>query len=109
LLSCHPNWKRFKKLLKNRSECPLDGLDESTRLQDVDKAITFGNHKGASSKPALLQELVKGNVIHGFALPLPLLKIRNIKGILFAPLNIQLQNTIDETGRIVPKDRMTHN
>ncbi len=60
-------------------------------------------------KPALLQELVNDDVIHGFDLPLPLSKIRNNKGVLFAPLNIQLQNTIDETGRIIPKDRMTHN
>jgi hypothetical protein len=109
LLSCHPNWKRFKRLLKNGSEWPLDALDKSKRFQDVNKALTFGNHKGASSKPSLLQELVKDDVIHGFSLPLPLLKIQNIKGILFAPLNIQPQNTINKTGRIIPKDRMTHN
>ncbi len=109
LLSCHPNWKHFKKLLKNGSEWPLDRLDESTRLQDINKALTFGNHKGASSKPAILQELINNNIIHSFALPLPLSKIRNIKGILFAPLNIQLQNTIDETVQIIPKDQMTHN
>jgi hypothetical protein len=75
LLSCQPNWKCFKRLLKNGSEWPLDALDESKRFQDLDKALTFGNHMGASSKPALLQQLVKDNVIHGFALPLPLSKI----------------------------------
>ncbi len=53
LLSCHPNWKRFKKLLKNGSEWPLNRLDESTRLQDVDRhlplAITRGHHRNQLS------------------------------------------------------------
>ncbi len=88
---------------------PINALDKSTRFQDVDKVLTFGNHMGASSKPALLQELVNNKVMHVFALPLPLSKIRNIKGVPFAPLNIQPQNTINKTGRIIPKDRMTPN
>jgi hypothetical protein len=46
---------------------------------DVEAALTFGNHKGASSKPKLLQELVKDGIIHSFALPLPLSKIKKIK------------------------------
>jgi hypothetical protein len=108
LLSCHPNWDRFKSLLTNGSEWPLKELNESKRIQDVNEALTFGNHKGTSSKPALLQELVNEDITHGFTLPLLLSKIQNIKGILLAPLNIQLQNTINKTGRIIPKDRMTH-
>jgi hypothetical protein len=83
-------------------------LNKSKRIQDVDEALTFRNHKGTSSKPALLQELVNEDVTHGFALPLPLSKIRNIKGVLLTPLNIQLHNTIDEIRRIILKDRMTH-
>jgi hypothetical protein len=35
-------------------------------------------------------------------------KAEKIPGILIAPMNIQQQNTIDEFGRIVPKDRQTH-
>ncbi len=33
----------------------------------------------------------------------------NIPGILFAPLNIQEQNTINSTSRIVPSKGLTHN
>jgi hypothetical protein len=47
--------------------------------------------------------------IFGYCLPLPLGKAKNIPGILLAPINIQKQNTIDEHGRIVEKDRLTHN
>jgi hypothetical protein len=77
-------------------------------VQDVLKAMSFGNHKGASSEPDLLSSLVRNDVIHGFALPLPLEKMHTIPGNLFAPLNIQEQNTIDSTGRIVPSKRLTH-
>ncbi len=51
---------------------------------------------------------MNNDVIHGFALPLPLPKIKNIKGALLDPLNIQAQHSINETGRIVDKDRLTH-
>jgi hypothetical protein len=44
----------------------------------------------------------------GFALPFPLNKIKKIPGVLLAPLNIQLQKTINERGKIIPKDRLTH-
>jgi hypothetical protein len=74
----------------------------------VEEALTFGNHKGATKQPDLLKLLVNSNVIHGFALPLPLNEIAQIQGILLAPLNIQVQNTINDMGRIVSKDRLTH-
>ena len=31
-----------------------------------------------------------------------------VPGILLAPMNIMTQNTIDEHGRIIDKDRLTH-
>ena len=109
LLNRHPNWERFKNLLNNGSIWPLAEISEEERIKDVEEALTFGNHKGATTKPDLLKLLVNNDVIHGFALPLHLDKIIRIQGILLAPLNIQAQNTIDEMGRIVPKDRLTHN
>jgi hypothetical protein len=108
LLHRHPNWRRFEKLLNEGSDWPLEDISEEDRVQDVLEAMSFGNHKGASSEPDLLSSLVRNDVIHGFALPLPLEKMHTIPGILFAPLNIQEQNTIDSTGRIVPSKRLTH-
>ncbi len=54
-------------------------------------------------------KLVMGNVIHGYAIPLPLDKIIQIPHICMAPLNIQAQWTINKFGEIVAKDRLTHN
>jgi hypothetical protein len=52
---------------------------------------------------------VKDNVDRGFAFPLPLDKIKNVPGAILAPLNIQLQKTINERGKIIPKNRLNHN
>jgi hypothetical protein len=109
LLHIHPNWPQFKRLLNKGSDWPLDDIEDRDREEDVKEALTFSNHKGASSKPDLLSSLVRNDVVYGFAIPFPLEKMTNIPGILFAPLNIQEQNTINSTSRIVPSKRLTHN
>ncbi len=98
----------MKTVLSDGSSWPLAPLDDQNRLLDIDDALAFGNHKGANQQPELLLKLVSDNIIRGFALPLPLDKIRRIPGVLLAPLNIQLQKTINERGEIIPKNRMTH-
>jgi hypothetical protein len=40
--------------------------------------------------------------------PPPLYKAKLIPKLLFAPMNIQHQNTIDETEKIINKERLTH-
>jgi hypothetical protein len=50
---------------------------------------------------------VRDNAIRGFALPLPLNKIKKIPGILLTPLNIQLQKLINEHGESIPQNRLT--
>jgi hypothetical protein len=67
-------------LLNKGSSWPLDAISNSDRQADVKEALTFANHKGATNNHELLELLVNGNVVHGFALPLPLPKIKNIKG-----------------------------
>ena len=95
-------------ILTNGSDWPLAQIDEDMRLRDVKEALAFGNHKGASLQPDLLLELVGKDVHFGYSLPLPLNKATQIPGILIAPMNIQKQHSIDDTGRIIDKDRLTH-
>eukprot|EP00985_Skeletonema_marinoi_P002393 scaffold1000_cov66-Skeletonema_marinoi.AAC.3 len=104
----HPNWNRMRDILNNGSAWPLQELDNDIRLKDLREAIQFGNHKGATQQPDLLYKLVSKDVMHGYALPLPLEKIERIPGALMAPMNIQRQNTIDQFGKIIEKDRLTH-
>ena len=78
------------------------------KLKDLEEALAFSNHKGAESNPKILKDLVKKDVTHGYGLVLPLEKLKRIPGVLLAPMNVTKQNTIDEYGRIVEKDRLTH-
>jgi hypothetical protein len=104
----HPLWEDIKETLTSGAEFPLRNLEEETRLSDFAAALERGNHKGAQKKPDLLKELVGKDVIHGYGLPLPLDKLIRIPGTVLAPMNIAAQNTIDEFGRIIAKDRLTH-
>ena len=105
----HPNWKRMEALLQTGSDWALDNLDMVSKSKDVEEAIQFGNHKGAEDNSELLTSLVNKDVKHGYGLVLPLKKALRIPGLLMAPMNIQKQNTIDEFGRIMERDRLTHN
>ncbi len=72
------------------------------------EALEFGNHKGTTTQPKLLLKLVSGDVKYGYALPPPLGKIFKILNVCMAPLNIQLQWTINNLGEIIKKDCLTH-
>jgi hypothetical protein len=96
------------KLLLGSSQLPMEPMSEKDRIADLQEALEFGNHKGDSSQPKLPQELVTTDVIHGYALPLPLDKITKIPNVFMAPLNILPQWTISKRGEIIKKDRMTH-
>ena len=90
-------------LANGRSDLPLPA-----KLKDLEEAMAFGNHKGAESNPEILRELIKKDVTHSYGLVLPLDKLKRIPCALLAPMNIMKQNKIDECGRIVKKDRLTH-
>jgi hypothetical protein len=98
----------MKRVLEQGSKWPLQPLDEEDRVEDIEEALVFGNHKGAIQQQDLLKKSVTDDVIRGFALPLLLDKITQIPGVLLAPLNIQAQNTINEPGETIPKNRLTH-
>ncbi len=95
------------RMLEN-SHWPLEDLPEELQIADVKEAIAFGNHKGATNNPVLLRELVEKDVKHGYGIPLPLRKAMQIPKLLFTPMYTQHQNTIDKMGKIIDKERLTH-
>jgi hypothetical protein len=99
----------MKNFLEEGSKWPLVNLSKEERQKDLEDALAFGNHKGALQKPELLKKLIGNDVKYGYSLPIPLASVRSIPGICMAPMNIMAQNTIDKLGRIIPKDRLTHN
>ena len=104
----HPNWAHLKEILTFGSHWQLEQVDEETGMSDLDDAYEFGNHKGAEKQPELLTKLVVKDVDYGYALPIPRSKIKLVPGVCLAPVNIAPQNTINEYGQIIAKDRLTH-
>ena len=94
----------MKSILLNGSRWPLTPITESERVEDLQEAIKFGNHKGAEMQPELLLKLVSGDIIYGYGIPLPLHKLTQIPDICMALLNIQAQWTINKIGKIITKD-----
>ena len=74
----HPNWNRVSSILENGSDWPLEALNSQERASDLQDALEFGNHKGATGKPELLEKLITKDVTHGYGLPLPLNKIDRV-------------------------------
>jgi hypothetical protein len=66
----------MSQTLTNGSEWSLEPLDNK---QDVNEALTFGNLKGASLQPKLLQRVVLKDVHFGYCLPLPLGKAQKFQ------------------------------
>jgi hypothetical protein len=98
----------MREMLAHGLQWPKEPITKEDRAVNLVEALNFGNHKGTTTQPKLLLKLVSGNVTHGYALPLPLRKIKRIPGICMAPLNNQPQWTINECEKIIKKDRLTH-
>jgi hypothetical protein len=98
----------MEAILMRGNVSPLVELDKDLRKQDVQKALTFYTHKGASAKPESLWKLICKDVNYGYSIAIPILCVTSIPGLCMAPMNIMAQNTIDELGIIVSKDRLAY-
>jgi hypothetical protein len=108
LLGSHPLWPRIQEMLLQGSHFSADAFPQEECSQQIDAALAYGNHKGATKALDTLYDLLDDDVTHGYNMPLPLDMVRRIPGLLISPMNIARQNTIDSLGNIVPKDRLTH-
>ncbi len=98
----------MERLLSKGSWWPLKEISKKDRVADLQEALKFGNHKGATSKLELLRELITADVTHAYGLVILLDKIECIPGACLAPMNIMHQFTLDASGDIVDKERLTH-
>ncbi len=108
IFASHPLWKRMEFLLTKGSKWPLTELSERDRIEDLNKALQFGNHKGALQKPELLKKLISDNIMFGYRLVVPRGKIARLPNACLAPMNIMNQFTLDASNKIVDKERLTH-
>jgi hypothetical protein len=105
----YPLWDRLLKILESGVDYPLIPIDPDIEKLDLIEALEKGNSKGAKENPKVMEELINGDVIHAFSLVIPSDKVIEIEGAQVAPMNVANQNSIDERGEIIEKDRLTHN
>ena len=108
IFSGHPLWPRFRRSLLHGASADLVPIDEIRRKQDLSDAIEYGNHKSATNEAPLLVDILEKEATKGWQLPLPIDKLHRIPGVVVGPLGLAHQDTIDETGQIIPKERLTH-
>jgi hypothetical protein len=58
----HPLWKHMEDFLTHDSKWPLVKISKEERVNGLNNALTFRNHKGASAKPELLMKLISKDV-----------------------------------------------
>jgi hypothetical protein len=51
---------------------------------------------------------INEDIIHKYSLPIPFLSVILIPGLVTAPMIIMAQNTINDIGKIIPKDQLAH-
>jgi hypothetical protein len=108
VVGSHPLWPRLKEILSNGSNWPAEERSLEDRQKDLQEALEFGNHKGALKQEQRLFDLLREDVIHGYALPILREHAARIPGLLLSPMNIAEQDSISARGEIVAKLRLTH-
>jgi hypothetical protein len=98
----------MERLLIEGSKWPLMELSKRDRIEDLNEALQFGNHKGALQKPELLKKLISDDIKFGYGLIVPRGKIARLPNACLAPMNIMNQFTLDASSEIVDKERLTH-
>jgi hypothetical protein len=78
----------MESILTHGRKWPLINTSDDNRANNVIEALTFGNHKGASTKPDLLKKLVEKDIKYDYSIPIPLESITKIPGLILAPMNI---------------------
>lgn len=106
----HPLWNKLSNHLRNGCSYPMKTLDKERCRKDLIEAYEFGNHKGVENNKKLFQSMMDKEVQYGWAVTIPRKNILDLKGeTILSPMKITDQMTIDETGKQIKNQRLTHN
>ena len=98
----------MKDELSNGCDYPVEDLDESTRLKDLNAALEFGNHKSVNKHEDHLSKALEKEIQKGWGIILLEKDAKDIPGLEIAPMGVAERLGIAETGEYVPKKRITH-
>ncbi|EJK57898.1 hypothetical protein THAOC_22019 [Thalassiosira oceanica] len=101
----------FEEDMLNGIDHPFkEEIDEAERQRMLKANIARGNHKSAL-KPEdrhHVTKLMRSDVELGYAIPVTIDCVRNLKEAEVYPIGLQSQLTIDAEGNVIPKKRATH-
>jgi hypothetical protein len=105
LLSHHPNWHTIESILTHGSHFQAQTLSKPDHLRQIELTLEFRNHK---AQPHTATQAPGGRCDPRLNLPVTLDIARKIPGLVLSPMNIACQNTIDSTGCVIERHRLTH-
>ena len=111
LFDLHEDGDKLSSMVMEGAKYPFKEdiiYSKEQRLQDNEAAVTRGNNGSAKGKEKVLMSRYSKEVEKGWMLPFNLGDIPDIDDIGLIPIGIATQTTIDETGKSIPKDRLTH-
>ena len=108
ILEDHEYWPYIKDSLIHGVKTKFTKINETDRKSDLEEAIHRGNHKSASERPDDLKRLVDKDLRYGFQMPITKEAARLIPHACLSPYSLVDQQTIDEEGNVIPKERLAH-
>lgn len=108
LLGRHPHFPQLEQLLSEGMSYVFDReLSPMEREKEVSAMLIRGNHKSAQAEQEQVGKLLAKDVLHGFAIPLPISAVRKIPGAMVQPLGLAQQWTVGPDGTRLIKYRLT--
>jgi len=108
LLCTHPLWPKVAFYFTHGADFALENLSEDERVRHNILLAARGNHKGATVNADYMWQILQAEVSKGWLLVLPLDSHQIIPGALLGPVGLVFQNSIDEVGNPITKERPTH-
>ena len=101
----------MKRILENDTSYNYKDRDLPDEIckQDLQAALKRGNHKSALRKEKVLEDAFIKEVKYGYQLPLKPSYILKIPRTKLSPMGVADQLTISKLGKVIQKDRVTHN
>jgi hypothetical protein len=82
-------------------------ITEPEREKEVLAMLQRGNHKSAQEEPAIVEQLLSKDVVHGFSMVIPIELVPLIPNAMVQPVGLAKQWTLDEKGNRKIKHRIT--
>ena len=104
----HPFWHNMRSHIYDGVTYPLQPISEEDRLQDLDEAIAYGNHKSARKEKAFMMAELNNEVKRGWQLPIPVKTIHKFPGAVVSPMGCAHHMKLQPDGSRKPAKRLTH-